>query len=486
MAGPWCEGRARDPATKTRENSHARGASVAAAHRHVPGTCPAPAPSPILVAVPDPTQTVSEEIDSRAESRGPPVPGLLLVYSDGTPRLRAAAAGAGGVEIGRGAFAGLPLEDRRLSSKHALVAFEDGVWKVTDLGSRNGTFVDGRRVAGTLSFERPRVLRAGRSLFVLAPDVRRFVGASVERRADALVGPTLRAAWAEVERAARFGDVIFLSGESGVGKDLAARAFHAAGRAPGGPFIAVNCAAIPEGLAERLLFGARKGAYSGASADAEGYVQAADGGTLFLDEVADLDAAVQAKLLRALEAREIVPLGASRPRSVDVRVCSAAHDLKPAVAEGRFREDLYFRIGRPEVRIPPLRERVEEIPWLLAAELSVAPRAVSASPSLVEACMLREWPGNVRELLTEARRIVALAVSSEKDSVGAADLAPDAGVALTRAGQPPARGAADGPGDEAIERTLRECGGNVTRAARVLGMHRNQLRRWVARRGAAS
>jgi transcriptional regulator with PAS, ATPase and Fis domain len=123
----------------------------------------------------------------------------------------------------------------------------------------------------------------------------------------------------------------------------------------------VNCAAIPHGLAERLLFGTRRSAYSGATADSEGYVQAAHGGTLFLDEVAELDVQVQAKLLRALEAREVVPLGATRPRSEDVRICAATRDLRGEVAKGRFREDLYFRIGRPEVRLPPLRERLEEM-----------------------------------------------------------------------------------------------------------------------------
>src|SRR5205823_14554395 len=120
-------------------------------------------------------------------------------------------------------------------------------------------------------------------------------------------------------------------------------------------------------VAERLLFGAKKGAFSGATADVEGYVQAADGGTLFLDEIGELDLAVQAKLLRVLEAREVLPLGASRPRPVDLRLCSATHrDLRAAVADGSFRADLFFRVGQPEVALPPLRERPEEIPFLVA------------------------------------------------------------------------------------------------------------------------
>jgi transcriptional regulator with PAS, ATPase and Fis domain len=436
--------------------------------------------STILRDVAGTAETLSEEADARISTRGRPAPGLVLVYSEGTPRLRAALLPPAGLEIGRGVFGGMPLDDQRLSSRHVRVAWSGGGWSIADLESHNGTYVDGRRVTGEATFERARVLRAGRTLFLLESDVRRFVGASVERDGDALVGPTLLGAWREIERAARSGDVLLLTGESGAGKDLAARAFHARAGARG-PFVAVNCAAIPQGLAERLLFGTRRGAYSGATEDADGYVQAADGGTLFLDEVADLDAAVQPKLLRAIEAKEIVPLGASRPRRVDVRVCSAAHDLRRAVAEGRFREDLYFRIGRPEVSIPPLRERCEEIPWLLAAELDRARPGLTAAPALVEACMLRPWPGNVRELLSETRRMAGAV--GDRDTVGLEDLARDAGAELPRAAARPGA-ARDLPDDATIEKTLREHEGNVTGAARTLGMHRNQIRRWIAKRRA--
>jgi transcriptional regulator with PAS, ATPase and Fis domain len=313
------------------------------------------------------------------------------------------------------------------------------------------------------------------------PDVRRFVDATVERKGNVVIGPTTRLAWAEIERAARFGEVLLLSGESGAGKELAARAFHALGPRAGGPFIGVNCAAIPEGLAERLLFGARRGAYSGANADSDGYLQAADGGTLFLDEVADLDAPVQAKLLRALETKEVLPLGASKPRAVDVRVCSATRDLRGEVAKGRFREDLYFRIGQPEVRIPALRERRDEIPWLLASELG----DLSVSFSFVEACLRRPWPGNVRELLSEARRVAGRARSAGRTTVSAEDLSATAGLSFA---QEDASGSVTPPAPDAatIERVLQENKGNVTRTAQALGMHRNQLRRWLVRRGSAA
>jgi transcriptional regulator of acetoin/glycerol metabolism len=430
-----------------------------------------------------PSQTITEETGIRTGSADSGIPGLVLVHSGGQPALRAAPILGAGLEIGRTSFAGIPLDDERMSGRHAHIHFEGGQFKISDLGSRNGTFVDGSRISHPTSFESVRVLRVGRSLFLPVRDVRPFLSASIVRKGDAIAGPTTRAAWLEVERAARFGDVLLLSGESGSGKDVAARVFHAHGPTAGGPFVAVNCAAIPQGLAESLLFGARKGAFSGATADADGYLHAASGGTLFLDEVGDLDIQVQAKLLRALEAKEIVPLGASRPQRIELRLCSATRDLRSEVAKGRFREDLYFRIARPEVRIPPLRERRDEIPWLVASAFGRDPPVITASHSLVEACMLRPWPGNVRELLSELRRIAATARATGQTTVDADDIAANAGQAFEVEPDAPHSSSAKRslPDPETIGRVLREHGGNVTGAARALGLHRTQLRRWLAK-----
>jgi transcriptional regulator of acetoin/glycerol metabolism len=437
-------------------------------------------------------QTVTDETGVASVAAGAPVPGLLLVFSK-TPLLRAEPLREAGLQLGRSSFDGKPLDDDRISGTHARVAFDGEAWTVEDLGSRNGTHVNGEPITSKASLGSPGVVRLGRSLFLMARDVRPFVsapspsGSRVQRRGAALLGPATLASWGEIERAARHGDVLLVSGESGVGKELAARAFHEAGPRATGPFIAVNCAAIPEGLAERLLFGAKRGAYSGAT-DAEGYMQAAHGGTLFLDEVADLDAPVQAKLLRAIEAKEVTPLGASRARSVDVRICSAAHDLRAEVNRGHFRPDLYFRIGRPEVKLLPLRERREEIPWLIAAELARVSAELSASASFVEACLLRPWPGNVRELLSEMRRIASAALAAGRTSIGASDLGADVGLAFA----PPEPESDSEPETEkaipdraTIELTLQKEGGNVSRAARALGLHRNQLRRWLAKNGSA-
>jgi transcriptional regulator with PAS, ATPase and Fis domain len=251
--------------------------------------------------------------------------------------------------------------------------------------------------------------------------------------------------------------------------------------------VAVNCAAIPEGVAERLLFGAKKGAFSGATADAEGYFRAADRGTLFLDELAELDPAVQGKLLRVLETREVTPLGAAQGTRVEVRVVAATTaDMRAAVAGGSFRRDLYFRIGKPEVELPPLRARREEIPWLVARGLAAVDAALAADGLLVEACLLRPWPGNVRELLGAVRRAAHAARGARRTVVQAGDLEASAGVSLG-GGQP--RGARSDedaaprrePTRAEVESALREARGNVTGAAKRLGLHRNQLRRWLGK-----
>jgi transcriptional regulator of acetoin/glycerol metabolism len=436
-----------------------------------------------------PGQTVTDETGVASGRRGAPVPGVVLVFSCGVPMLRSEALSSGALELGRTSFDGKPLEDDRMSSKHVRVALDKGQWTATDLGSRNGTFANGKRITAETPWEAPGILRIGRSFFLRVNDVRPFTpggsgtGPLVDKRGDTILGPRLRAAFVDVERAARHGDILLVSGESGVGKELAARAFHEASGKSAGPFVAVNCAAIPEGLAERLLFGAKRGAYSGAANDAEGYLQAADGGTLFLDEVADLGPEVQAKLLRAIEAKEVIALGASKARAVEIRVCSAAHNLRAEVAAGRFRPDLYFRIGRPEVMIPPLRDRLEELPWLVAAELVRVSPALSPRWSFIEACLLRPWPGNVRELCSEVRRVAQLAIASEQTSIGASFLDPEAGLAFDRDPNDPNDPPSKLPDDGAIEGALREHGGNVSRAARALGLHRNQLRRWLAKKG---
>ncbi len=427
------------------------------------------------------------------EATRSPLPGLLLVFTEGRPSCEPVPLEGGKLALGRGRVGRIVVDDDGMSRQHAQVTHDGEVWRVEDLGSRNGTAVDGERVRGTFRAAHPRVLRVGDTLFLFVDDLAPFETERVEVRAGVVVGPTLSRAWREIASIALGGDTLHIGGETGSGKEKAALHFHAAGPSAKGPFVPVNCAAIPHALAERLLFGAKRGAYSGADTDAEGYVQAADRGVLFLDEVAELDLAVQAKLLRVLESREVTPLGAARPQKVDVRICTAAHaDLKKRVTEGKFREDLYFRVARPSVEIPPLRERREEIPYLVAAATT---RDKAMHASLLEAALVRPWPGNVRELLVEVREATRVAsADATSTQVEARHFAPGAGGSEARAAadgverspsgdDDDARRERERPTREAIVATLRTHGGNIARAARALVVHRTQLRRWMLRDG---
>jgi transcriptional regulator with PAS, ATPase and Fis domain len=413
-----------------------------------------------------------------------PLPGLVLIFACGRPRLIPILLSKGTIELGRDGMAALGFSDSRISRNHARVTFDGDRWAVEDIESRNGTYVDGALVRQRISGDALRIVRIGRIVFLLRKDIKSFENRAVEIRSGLVVGPTLRLTFDEIARAARAGDTLHLNGESGVGKELAARLFHTEGPGRRGPFVAVNCAAIPHGVAERLLFGAVRGAFSGAATDAEGYVQVANEGTLFLDEVAELDPAVQGKLLRAVETREVMALGASTPRPVDLRLCSATHrSLRAEVAAGRFREDLFFRIGRPEVRVPPLRERLEEMPWLIVNEVSRVDAGLVPHISFIEACLARPWPGNVRELLTEVRTAARGAVAAGRKDVLVEDLASGAGQASDALPSASRVGGSATPSREKIEEALRVAQGNISQAARTLGVHRTQLRRWMIRHG---
>jgi hypothetical protein len=429
----------------------------------------------------------ADDNDRPGRASAPARPGIVLLFSGAAPAplTRAWPAPDRPLTLGRGDGIGVLTDDDRASRAHAEVAYTGGRFTVRDLGSRNGTFVGGRRLAGPEAVTGERMLvRIGQSLLWLIPDVGPFLDdpSPVQREDGFVIGPALRQVLTRVARAGQLGDPLLVHGESGSGKELIARRYHAASPRAGGPFVAVNSAAIPEALAERLLFGAVRGAYSGATSDAPGYLQVAHGGTLFLDELGELSPAVQAKLLRVIETQEVTPVGGTRPIPTAFGLVTATHrDMRAAIADGQFRADFYYRVARIRLALPPLRQRIEEIPWLVADEL----RALGAPPPsvrLIEACCLGAWPGNLRELRSEIRSAAAQARAEGCELVTPEHLSETAGRT------PPAE-SADGrtvvpdTSRRGVEEALATTGGNVAAAARALGLHRNQLYRLMERHG---
>jgi two-component system response regulator PilR (NtrC family) len=300
-----------------------------------------------------------------------------------------------------------------------------------------------------------------------------------------------------VQRVAPSMAPVLVLGESGTGKELVARALHACSHRGDGPFVAVNCGAIPDTLIEAEFFGVRKGAYTGATADRPGYFQAAHGGTLFLDEIGDLPLPMQAKLLRAIQERAVRPLGSTQEEATDVRIVSATHhDLARAVHDGRFRQDLYYRLNVIELRIPPLRERREDLPALAQAILQrLAQRhghatAPCLSPAALQQLASYPFPGNVRELENILERALALypGPTLGPEAIHLPNLGP-ATDTVTRppTGLPPpppnASGLPDAPTRAQLEAVLAQHRWNQSRTARHLGWTLAKLRYWMQRTG---
>jgi DNA-binding NtrC family response regulator len=303
--------------------------------------------------------------------------------------------------------------------------------------------------------------------------------------------PAMRALYDRIGRVAPTDTTVLATGETGVGKELVARGVHALSQRAKGPFVAVNCAALAEGVLESELFGHVRGAFTGAVRDRLGVFEAAHGGTLFLDEIGSTTPAVQARLLRTLQEREVTRVGSTTPVRVDVRVVAATNvDLRFLVKEGRFREDLYYRLSVFPLGVPPLRERVSDIPLLvdhaltrLGERLPQASGSLGCSPFAMRLLRQYEWPGNVRQLfavlesasiLAEGGRIEAQHLPAEVR--GAQEIAPT----------PRYRAVVDADGERAaIEAALSHAGGTLSRAADLLGMGRTTLWRKVRAYGIA-
>jgi two-component system response regulator GlrR len=283
----------------------------------------------------------------------------------------------------------------------------------------------------------------------------------------------------QVAQIAPTDSTVCLYGESGTGKELIAKAIHTSSSRSQGPFVAINCGAIPENLLESELFGHIKGAFTGASQTKKGLLQQADGGTLFMDEIAELSPLLQVKLLRVFQEREFYPVGGVKPVRVDIRLLAATNqDLWTAIREGKFREDLYYRIHVIPVFLPPLRERAEDIPLLAHHFLRNFNREMKKniegfSPDAMQRLMLHQWPGNVRELANVVERAVALATSGDITSehllLGREE------VHVTRTGILPLNDAREEFERAYLVQVLTATRGNISRAAILAGRYRPEF-----------
>jgi DNA-binding NtrC family response regulator len=337
-----------------------------------------------------------------------------------------------------------------------------------------------------------RLVRAGARDYLTKPvDVDRLVtelgaalrvappASDIDKLPQLGASAAMREVEATLRKASRVDVPVVLTGETGVGKEVAARFLHAASARGAHPFVAVNCAAIPRELAESTLFGHERGAFTGAVARATGVVERAGAGTLLLDEVAELSPQLQAKLLRLVQERSFLPVGATAERPFAARIVCATHaDLAARVREGTFREDLFYRLNVLPLVIPPLRQRPEDLPGLAerllaetVARFALGPRRLSEAA--LAALAAHDWPGNVRELRNRIERAAAL---SEAEELTTADLFPEGAL------EPPPgprdaslEGALDEAARQAIEEALRRAGGSRSEAARLLGVSRTTL-----------
>jgi transcriptional regulator of acetoin/glycerol metabolism len=423
-------------------------------------------------ATPDDARRPAPDLSLDWLAPEPVDPPLKLDWTDAEERI-----------LGRDDGCVTKLRGTDVSRRHAALARTDTEFLLLDLGSRNGTRLNGRAIKSA-RLAPGDVIRIGAHVGVVTVSATPFS----ELGPGLFGGGVLKAALRELEEAAPSDLPIVLEGETGTGKEVVARCIHAwSGR--GGEFVGVNCAALPENLAEAELFGYRRGAFTGAERASLGLLRSADGGTLLLDEISDLSLAVQAKLLRALETREVLPLGEARPVPVDVRVVAAGQtSLFEAVRERRFRADLLARIDGLSVRLPPLRERREDVLPLFSrlwSEIAAGPLP-ALDTEFIERLCAHDWPLNVRELVLLVRRLKVLCARETKlraqhlpgrigprEEVRPIEAEADAQTAPAVR----APGVAAEVGLSELVVALRASGGNVARASELLGISRQRAYR---------
>ena len=430
--------------------------------------------------------------------------GVLLVAGEGV--LTTCSVRRGELVIGRDAACDIAIPHRSLSRRHAILRAGDEL-TVQDLGSTNGTRVRGELLRGG----DPRPIEAGESFHVGGLSFLLLRGPRKGATAPTAAGEAIRVRDPAadpppemIREIAKSGVNLLILGETGVGKEVLARSIHRwSGRK--GDLVRINCAALSSSLVESELFGHERGAFTGATQSRSGLLEAAHGGTAFLDEVGELPEPMQAKLLRAIESKEITRVGSVRPIAVDVRFLAATNrHLPDEVAAGRFRADLYFRLDGLTLSIPPLRERRDRIgPLALALFREAQESAHGRAPLTLDADVIPsldayDFPGNVRELRAIAQRAVLLArggpvrrehlvkmqsrPSPARDSGSPDTASPPAGAPVSPAGAPVSSAAPTPIFTEAEERerariqeALAACAGNQTKAAKHLGISRATL-----------
>ncbi|HET6583021.1 MAG TPA: sigma 54-interacting transcriptional regulator [Nannocystaceae bacterium] len=392
----------------------------------------------------------------------------LLVLGDGEVTTFALPE-RGAVRIGRGEDVDLRIDRESVSRRHAILHVGDG-FALEDLGSSNGTKVGGVRLVANVRTPvgAGDVIEIGNAMLVVhgTVDPRKTEPTDAPVRLGG-AAPSVRLAEL-VPRIAKSGINVLVHGETGAGKEVLARRIHDESQRGSGPFVAINCGALPEALLESELFGHEAGAFTGASTTKPGLLETAANGTVFLDEVGELPLSAQVKLLRVLEERRVLRVGGLQPRPIDVRFVAATYrDLRSAVAHGEFRQDLYYRLSGVTLSIPPLRERLAELPELAAEFARKASAGVGRTPPSISAATLsalqtHPWPGNIRELRNVIERAVMLC---DGDTITPDHLVFEPMIPQNSTDDERTR----------ILAALQSCAGNQTRAAAKLGISRKTL-----------
>jgi len=405
------------------------------------------------------------------------------------------------VEVGRGARGArregprldVRIPDARMSSDHARISLTEQGWLLEDLGSKNGCIVNGTLTPRAI-LDHGDVVALGHTFFLFR-EIPVPLDAAPDMAAGDLPAPTpalatfvasLERGHSSLARIAKTSVAVVLLGQTGTGKEIVARALHELSGRPG-PFVAVNCGALPETLLEAELFGHKRGAFSGAIHDRPGLIRSADGGTLFLDEVGELPPGSQVAFLRVLQEHEVVPVGDERPIKVDTRLCAATHrDLDALVERRQFRRDLYARLFGLVLELPPLRDRMEDLGILIAALLDrlAGERPITFTPAAMRAMVQHDWPLNIRELEKCLTAAIALA---EDGPILLEHLPPS--VRRPRVPRPGTLPEIEPLSTEDLElreqliELLTEHAGNVTAVAKVMTKGRMQIHRWAKRFG---